>query len=468
MLLTFLLGLGMVITGTVMVSLLQRHLMDQVDAQLFNAAKSIVTTKDVDSLRSYPSSPTPYYIHWETLGTHEVGVSSYSFIIESAGEPTIPLLLPRDGSLPEDAITQAVTISSSKKGANWRALSFSLDSPSGELPTIVTIALPLNDIQQTMRTTTLYFVFVTVFIVSAVGLLGSYMVRQALLPLQQIEATAVKIAAGDLTQRVMSEPPTTEVGSLSRSLNTMLSKLERAFATQQESEMKTHRFVSDASHELRTPLAAIRGYGELFSMGGIPQERIPDVMGRIHDEATRMGSLVEDLLTLARLDEGRPLHFTEIDAVKMVETAAFDMRALDPSRIVRVMGIDSEEPPSSIMLQADRDSIQQVLTNLVGNIARYTPKGSPVELMVGARQGDVIIKFRDHGPGIRPQDREMVFQRFYRAEDSRARSLGGSGLGLSIVSGILQAHRGNAQLSKTEGGGLTVTISLPQVSSLES
>lgn len=462
LLLTFLLSLGTIVSGTVMVSLLQRHLIDQVDTQLFSAAKSISATKDDASVRSYPNSPTQYYIRWESLDDHGINISSYRFVIETAGQPQIPHLLPNVTEIAPNTVTQAVTVSSTKPGSNWRAIAFALDRyDTGTTSNIITIALPLHDIQQTMRTTTLYFLLVGILIITVIGWLGSYMVRQSLFPLRQIESTAGKIAAGDLTQRIEPEPPTTEVGSLARSLNTMLSKLERAFATQQESEIKTHRFVSDASHELRTPLAAIRGYGELYAMGGIPQDRVPEVMGRIHDEATRMGALVEDLLTLARLDEGRPLDLSEIDLVKMTENAAFDMRALDPSRVVSVTGLNGKALPMTVVVEADRDRIQQVFTNLVGNIARYTPKGTPVELMVGWHHDQAVVRFCDHGPGIRPQDRELVFERFYRAEDSRARSLGGSGLGLAIVAGILQAHRGSAELGKTPGGGLTVSISLP-------
>lgn len=461
-LVTFLLGLGMVVSGTVMVSLLQRHLIDQVDTQLYVAAKSISTNKTAAPFVAYSASPTPYYILVESVDTPQTEDSSYGYIIETAGKPIIPRLLPRDSTLEPETTTQAVTLKSDKPGSNWRAVSFAFDVDNrGRTSSIITVALPLTDIQQTMRTTTSYFLLVGIFIVVVGGLLGAYLVRHSLAPLRAIESTAGKIAAGDFTQRIESEPSTTEVGSLARSLNTMLAQVERAFATKQESEEKTHRFVSDASHELRTPLAAIRGYGELFAMGGIPNERVPEVMGRIHDEATRMGTLVEDLLTLARLDEGRPLEFSEIDLVKMAENAAFDMRALDPSRIVTISGLDGEEPAPSVSVCADRDRIQQVFTNLVGNIARYTPKGTPVELCLGERNGFAVVEFRDHGPGIRQQDRELVFERFYRAEDSRARSLGGSGLGLAIVSGILQAHRGTAELSKTDGGGLTVTISLP-------
>lgn len=202
-------------------------------------------------------------------------------------------------------------------------------------------------------------------------------------------------------------------------------------------------------------------------MGGVPAERTGEVMGRIRSESTRMGSLVEDLLTLARLDEGRPLEIVDVDVIAMLRNARFDLQALDPTRQVKILGINDQPIPQSVWIQADRDRLQQVLTNIIGNIVRYTPRSTPVEIAVGQNPTSVLIEFRDHGPGIAKEDYEKVFQRFYRTESSRARSLGGSGLGLSIVSSIISAHGGHAALAKTTGGGLTVKIDMPIVQSKE-
>ncbi|MDU5609718.1 MAG: HAMP domain-containing sensor histidine kinase, partial [Actinomyces sp.] len=233
------------------------------------------------------------------------------------------------------------------------------------------------------------------------------------------------------------------------------------FEARQASEQKIKRFVSDASHELRTPLAAISGYCELYAMGGVPAERTDEVMGRIASESSRMATLVEDLLTLARLDEGRPLDITDIDLVKLADNAVFDLQALDPTRTVGLTGISGRTPPMTLIVPGDRDRLSQVFTNLIGNIVRYTPEGSPVEIALGRSGDTAIVELRDHGPGIDETDRGRVFERFYRADSSRNRKSGGSGLGLAIVSGILAAHRGNASLTKTKGGGLTVRIELP-------
>ncbi len=465
-----LLTIGLAMSGTVMIGLLQRHLIHQIDEQLTSSASSLANqTSDTDSSSAQPNVPTQYYIRRPVLSP----LSEDSWIMttqisdqtrDQYGEPEIPELLTigttRNGiQVPR---TDAVTVRSSKAGSTWRAISVLLVRADTNTPVgVMTIALPLDDVQRTLVNTGTYFLIAAGVIIVLGGTLAHYLVRRSLLPLRNIESVAGKIAAGDLTQRVNPEPPSTEVGSLALSLNTMLTQVEQSFEARERSELKIRRFVSDASHELRTPLAAIRGYGELYQMGGVPDERVPDVMGRIQSEATRMGSLVEDLLTLARLDEGRALVFTDVDLVKLADNASFDLQALDPTRSVRTVSLSGRHPPMTLVVSADRDRVQQVFTNLIGNIDRYTPAGSPVELALGETDGKAIVEFRDHGPGISARDQQRVFERFYRAEDSRSRSLGGSGLGLAIVSGILSAHHGGATLSRTRGGGLTVRIELP-------
>ncbi|QWW19906.1 HAMP domain-containing histidine kinase [Schaalia sp. 19OD2882] len=459
-----LLTLGLFLSGTVMIGLLQRHLMSQVDTQLTTTATSMSQTT---SPRTAPTSsvlPSLFYIRYELEG--EEAQTAYSQdTLTYAGTPRIPTLL-EIGELAEtdSGWTQPVTVDSDIKDSPWRAIAVPLVRAGTTTPIgVLTVALPLTDVQHTLRNTALYVSTAGIVIVFVGGTAAHYLVRRSLSPLRAIESTAGKIAAGDLTQRITPKPSTTEVGSLALSLNTMLTRVEQSFAAREESERRIRRFVSDASHELRTPLAAISGYCELYSMGGVPQERTSEVMGRIQSESTRMGALVEDLLTLARLDEGRPLEFSEVDLVKMADNAVFDLQALDPTRNVALVSLSGRRPPMALVVRADRDRIQQVFTNIVGNAVRYTPKGSPVEIAVGTKGQVAVVEVRDHGPGISQQERERVFERFYRTENSRNRSLGGSGLGLAIVAGILGAHHGQAKLSRTSGGGLTVRIELPLI-----
>ena len=308
------------------------------------------------------------------------------------------------------------------------------------------------------RNNTMLFVGAALSFVMALSLL--ILLERLFLPLSQITGLSQKIADGDYRDRLPVHDGD-EIGQMARSFNHMAEEIESKVTELAAAAENKQRFVDNFAHELRTPLAAISGYCELYSMGGVPPERFEEVMGRIGSESARMATLVEDLLTLARLDEGRPLDITEIDLVKLADNAVFDLQALDPTRTVGLTGISGRTPPMTLIVPADRDRISQVFTNLIGNIVRYTPDGSPVEIALGRSGDTAIVELRDHGPGIDETDRGRVFERFYRADTSRNRRSGGSGLGLAIVSGILAAHRGNASLTKTKGGGLTVRIELP-------
>ena len=450
---------SLTVSATVMIGLLQRHLINQIDDQLFSSSATLV---DQTAVPDSPNVPTLFYIR-RTFSNGTVRVQADQQTLQRFGRPEIPeLLAPGKYADTSNLWTRPVTVASSIRGATWRVVTIPLVIEGTNVSAgLITIGLPLSDVQRTLRSIGAYFLVASIVIVVIGGMAGRYLVRRALLPLRNIESVAGKIAAGDLTQRIDPQPLTTEVGSLALSLNTMLTQVERSFEAREETEQRTKRFVSDASHELRTPLAAIRGYGELYQMGGIPDQRVPEVMGRIQSEATRMGSLVEDLLTLARLDEGRKLRKGDVDLVKMIDNTAYDLKAMDPSRDVKVISLNGKKAPMTLVVFADRDQIQQVFTNLVGNMVRYTPNGSPVEFAMGAVKDQAVIEFRDHGPGIAPEEHQRVFERFYRTEESRVRTKGGSGLGLAIVSGILQAHQGQASLKTTPGGGLTVHIELP-------
>jgi two-component system OmpR family sensor kinase len=308
----------------------------------------------------------------------------------------------------------------------------------------------------------LALVVIGVTVVGVGALAGRWGVRRSLRPLRQIEDTAAAIAAGDLTRRVPDAPAGTEVGRLSAALNTMLSQIEQAFAVRAASEERMRRFVADASHELRTPLATIRGYGELYRMGALTDpEDLPRTMRRIEDSATRMGTLVQDLLHLARLGEGRPLAQDDVDLSVLVADAGADLRALDPTRPVRLVPLTDGGTTAGAITVGDESRLRQVLANLVGNVVQHTPAASPVELAVGREDGSAVLEVRDHGPGISPEHASRVFERFYRVDQARGRDSGGAGLGMAIVAAIVGAHQGHVQLGPTPGGGTTIRIALP-------
>jgi two-component system OmpR family sensor kinase len=297
------------------------------------------------------------------------------------------------------------------------------------------------------------------------SLIASWTVSRSFRPLARVEKTAAAIAAGDLSRRVEVENPATELGRLSSSLNAMLAHIETAFAARTASEARMRRFAADASHELRTPLVTIRGFSELYRHGALStDEDVATAMGRIESEAKRMGSMVEDLLLLARLDEQRPLQQKPVDLQLIAHDAMVDTQASDRSRSISLAGLDGG-PARPAPVLGDEAKLRQVVGNLVGNALRYTPEGSPIELAVGVRSTDgearSIIEVRDHGPGISEEDAGKVFERFYRADTSRTRETGGSGLGLAIVAAIVGSHGGSVRVEKTDGGGATLVVSLP-------
>jgi len=290
-----------------------------------------------------------------------------------------------------------------------------------------------------------------------IGALGWWVVRLGLRPLERIGETAGKIAAGDLSQRVEPADPTTEVGRLGLSLNAMLHQIEGAFAERATSEERLRTFLADASHELRTPLASIRGYAELFRMGavrdGAEAER---AMGRIEQEAARMGVLVDDLLVLARLDEVRDTAREPVDLAEIARDAAADARAMAPDRNIALKVADDDT-----VVPGDEDRLRQVVGNLMRNALVHTPGGTDVELAV-ARVGDrVRLEVSDRGPGLPAPDGVVMFERFWRAEPARARGAGGAGLGLAIVQGIVSAHGGEVRAQTRPDGGATFTVALP-------
>jgi two-component system OmpR family sensor kinase len=252
------------------------------------------------------------------------------------------------------------------------------------------------------------------------------------------------------------------VGRLSAALNGMLGQLETAFAAREESEARMRRFVADASHELRTPLFGIKGFSELHRMGGLPD--VNRTMGRIESEAGRLARLVEDLLLLARLDEGEsvlPMDLAPMDLRTLAADAHHDLRTLDPTRQVTLTGPDGG-PPKAASVHGDEARLRQVVTNLVGNAVTHTPSGTPVRIGVGTVGDEAVLVIEDTGPGMTAEQAVHVFDRFYRADGSRSRTAdGGTGLGLAIVRSIITAHGGRVELRTARAQGAAFRVVLP-------
>jgi len=318
------------------------------------------------------------------------------------------------------------------------------------------IAQPLTDVDDTVNRLILVEVLATAIIAVVLGAVTWWVVRLGIRPIKQMTATAVRIADGDRTQRVPELSAATEAGELGGALNHMLERLDDAFAQQAASEDRLRRFVADASHELRTPVTTIRGYAELYRVGGLADgDSLDEAMRRTEQEAIRMTRLVEDLLNLAKLDEGRPLEQRDVDLAALVNDAARDAEAVDPGRVITA---DVAQP---VVVVGDEDRLRQVIANVVGNAIVHTPAGTPIELRVDAADGSARIAVTDHGPGMPPEVAAKVTQRFYRADPARARNRGGSGLGMSIADAAVSAHGGSIGVDSVVGQGTTVTVTLP-------
>jgi two-component system OmpR family sensor kinase len=317
------------------------------------------------------------------------------------------------------------------------------------------VATPLDDVDATLRRLLLIELLVTAVVLLGLGALGLWVVRLGLRPLEEIEETAGAIAAGDLSRRVERAEPHTEVGRLGLALNAMLGQIEAAFEARAASERRLRRFVADASHELRTPLAAVRAYAELFTRGAAER---PDDLARsmqgITRESERMSLLVDDLLLLARLDEGRPLEAQPVQLDEVVAEAVETATTVDPDRPVSF-----EAEPTPVV--GDRERLRQIVDNLLANVRSHTPPASPVRVRVGSHERHAVVEVADSGPGFADGDARRVFERFYRTDTSRSRASGGVGLGLSIVAAVAEAHGGTASARSTPGEGATFTITLP-------
>ena len=515
-------------------TLVGNYLLQKTDTQLVNQAQMIFNSMDsLDSTTSEDgrSLVNTYYVEVRDSEYKRTGAGSVPMLREGVvSEPSLPSDGSIDGvTLGEPFTTQAVVHVTTSRVPDhaimqaaqspWRvvALPWSEKTKTGQVKDsgVVFIGLSLSDQIDTSNTLTRFCAMVGIAVVLIGAILGTIVVQSTLAPLKRIEKTAAKIAAGDLSQRVPDLPENTEVGSLSMSLNTMLTRIEESFHAQEETTEKMKRFVSDASHELRTPLAAIHGYAELYKMqrdmpGAL--ERADESIEHIEASSARMTVLVEDLLSLARLDEGRGIDITQqVKLTSVVNDAADDLHALDPDRgitcgqVVLQAGSDMEHPSRlafqpgtmpDITLTGDASRLRQVVTNIVGNIHRYTPADSPVEVSMGVLPASIspeslsrmpsneqslhhfieaievgqsmqvgmnyaIVRFSDHGPGVPADARSKIFERFYTADLSRARQKGGTGLGMAIAQSVVKAHHGFICASGSDGTGLTLMVVLP-------
>ena len=492
-----LVAVALVVISVVGVTFLRTYLLGQTDTQLRGLQQLAVNAASGDPHAEAVLAENGYAVWWLPEG------QASQQIVQPPSGPTTGL--PSGDVAPSElpSSTQAAltahpylttTVPGGSTGDRWRVLGIPVTGGT------VVLGEDVSSVYSTLRHLAGVDLIVSIVTLFVLAVAGFAVVQANLRALVDIEETAGEIAEGQLNRRVPERDPRTEIGSLGRSLNTMLSQIETAFHAQEESEAsarhaedRMRRFIADASHELRTPLTAIRGFAEYYrqrgglvhrrdkqethggaaepdravtSATGLTPDDVDRLMGRVEREAARMGLLVDDLLLLARLDQQRPLARQPVDLLSLAADAVHDARLLAPSRTVEL----SVAPGAAFLVIGDEARLRQVIGNLMSNALTHTPDGTPIEVSISSgvldpRASDptpaVILDVTDHGPGMSPEQAQRVFERFYRTDRARTRVRGGSGLGLAIVNALVSAQGGVASVRTGEGRGATFRIALP-------
>lgn len=470
-LLVVLAALGLAVAGFASYRALHNYLYDRVDQQLEAAVMplSIRLSQEVGGAEAPDFGPRPgpgagagpsgglpsgTYGQLQTAGGTVVAHTPARLLGERLPLPQVPSDLTATG--PEEPVAPETV---GQRGGGSEQFRLAAVTVAGNGLTAV-VAVPLGDTNATLDRLALIELVVGGVILVALGLAAWWLIGVGLRPLRRMGEVAGQIADGDLSRRVEPDDERTEVGRLGRSLNAMLAQIEKAFAEREAGERRLRRFLADASHELRTPLASIRGYSELYRIGAAREPaEVERAMDRIEAESARMGGLVDDLLTLARVDEVREPAREPLDLCELLEDARDDARAAAPDREV------SLTPTGPVAIEGDGDALRRVFANLLRNAIVHTPDGTPIEVSLEATEHQATVIVRDHGSGLPPGDSNAVFERFWRDSASRGRDDGGAGLGLAIVAAIVNAHGGSVEASNAPDGGAEFTVRLPLRSS---
>ncbi|MEA2170315.1 MAG: two-component system, OmpR family, sensor kinase [Solirubrobacteraceae bacterium] len=453
-------ALGLLLVGGVSYGALRSYLSDRVDKQVVQAFPEVAHDLADRDYNGYGPPPGA------GPGAPRTQAGTYGAVVDADGtvqdettlsfpgssattaKPELPKNLPVTTSLRE---LKSVDVAARTGGGRFRVTSVRLTSGGA-----LVVAVPLGDYDSTLHRLLRIELLVALLVLLVLGAAAWFLVRVGLSPLERMGRTAGAIAAGDLSRRVEPATERTEVGRLGLSLNAMLGQIERAFAERKASEDRLRTFLSDASHELRTPLASIRGYAELMRMGAAGSEADRrKATERIEAEAKRMGVLVEDLLTLARLDEEREMVLEDVDLAEIAGDATAGARAAAQDREISLV---SNGP---VHVTGDAGKLRQIIDNLLGNAVTHTPPGTAIDVRVARDETHAHLDVRDHGPGLPEGDAEQLFDRFWRAEGGRKQGKAGAGLGLAIVAGLVSAHGGEVSAENAPGGGARFSVSMP-------
>ncbi len=479
---TTLVAVGLLAAGAAVNTALRGYLEGRVDARLKITAQiaaritpppGMDTSQNVRVLSSFEDTTVSY--------VDDAGAPRSTFDSTTAAPGGGPQLPELDRDAVVDRAGKPFTVPARDDGHSWRVVA--LTRPDQSIASTdeaaargsVLVATSLDEVDRTVEKTRTVSLTTGGILLAVLAVVGWFAVRSGLRPLTRIEETANAITSGDFSHRIPEAAGAqTEVGRLTTCLNRMLDQIDTAFRARAEAEARMRRFFADASHELRTPLVGIKGYTDLYRMGASRTRLETDhLMARIAGESERLARLVGDMLLLARLDEAAqgsavgtgpapafPLERAPMDLRTLAADALHEVRALDAARPVTLTGPGGGKPATAQTL-ADEARLRQVVTNLVGNAVAHSPGGTPIRIGVGVRDGLAVLEVADRGPGLSPEERQRVFERFYRADASRSRATGaGAGLGLSIVHSLVTAHGGDIEIDSAPGQGCTFQVRL--------
>ena len=450
-------AVALVAGGVFLAVTMRQALIDRVDQQLAAVRPDRFGFGQIEN----PARLSEYY--FATLDADRQIVRSSQATLATADEP--PPASAALSALALDATNGATAVGTVPRedghGSSYRVRI--TRSPVPDLANgYFVVAQSLRDVDRTFRRIVIAESITALAVLATLAVVAEWVLRQGVRPLDDIAATADAIAGGDLSRRVATtKSPLTEAGRVGIAFNRMLGQIEDDIRQRKETEQRLKRFIADASHELRTPLTSIRGYADLWRQGGLPDGVArDDAMRRVEDESARMGRLVDDLLLLARLDEGIPLASNLVDLSKLASECVTDARVVDPERTITLAGA------SPVEVVGDEDRLRQVISNLIVNARTHTPAKAAIHVRTARTGTEAIVEVRDEGSGMDAATAARVFDRFYRADPARSRSQGGSGLGLAIVAAIVSSHRGTVAVDTAPGRGARFVVALPLAPSM--
>lgn len=466
-------AVGFIFAGFVAQGALKSYLLQQVDSQLLTIRDGVLPRVaesgiEIDEDDFNPAEQRGYGAQGRGRGPqsplNRIPTTTSVTLLDSNGA----LVADIGGDFNALSINSYLEGFTPDKAAAFEGLPFTIQTPGADFRAIaevlpdnagtVVAAQSLGELDKTIGKLGFFFLLIGLLLLTLIAIASRIVIKVGMRPLEDVEVTAGRIAAGDLSARMPDANEKTEVGRLVTSLNSMLSRIESSFAARTESEDRLRRFVADASHELRTPITAIRGFSELYRQGAVAEgEPTKEIISRIEGESKRMGSLVEDLLLLARLDQAREMESKPVNLADVVESAVISARVSGPHHHVTF-----DKPTEEVFTLGDESRIHQVIANLLANARAHTPAGTEIDVAISRGSDGIRIAVADNGPGLSGEAQKKIFERFYRADPSRVRVDGeGSGLGLSIVDAVMGAHGGSVSVESELGKGATFTLFFP-------